>query len=102
MLIPICEKSGITMPELDPILIWWSFLTQYDYSYKKLIVDTKVAGNRHNYIYSVNCVCISCSSDNITVLGYPQLIDKRILLRDFFHVAFHFGVRKRIQNLVLH
>ena len=38
----------------------------------------EVAGIRHNKLYSVNCVRIACSSENIRVLGSPQVFDERI------------------------
>ena len=45
----------------------------------------EAAGIRHNELYPVNCVRISCSSGNITVLGPPQVFDERILQQVFFH-----------------
>ena len=36
------------------------------------------------------------------VLGSPQVFDKRVLLRFFKHDKFHFGVRHRSQNMILH
>ena len=56
----------------------------------------------HNELYSVNCVRINCSSENIMVLGSPQVFDERILLEFFLHDAFDFGVRHRSQKLILH
>ena len=44
----------------------------------------EATGIRHNELYSVNCVRIICSSENITVLGSPQLFDERILFRFFY------------------
>ena len=39
---------------------------------------------RHNELYSVHCVRIDCSSENITILGSDQVFDERILLRFFY------------------
>ena len=62
----------------------------------------EAAGIRYNGLYSVNCVRIACSSENITVLVSRQVFDERILLRFVLHDAFHFGVRQRSQKLILH
>ena len=35
-------------------------------------INHEVVGNRNNRFYSVNCLQINCSSENITVLGSPQ------------------------------
>ena len=44
----------------------------------------KYLGIRNNGIYSVNCVQVACSSENIMIIGYCQIFDKRILLRFFY------------------
>ena len=62
----------------------------------------EATGIINNDIYSVNCVRIACSSKNITVLGSPQVLDERILLRFRLHYEFHFSVRQKIQKLILH
>ena len=53
----------------------------------------EAAGIIHNELYSVNCVRIACSSENMTVLGFPQVLMKGFRSKDFLHDAFHFGVR---------
>ena len=53
---------------------------------------------RHKGVYSVYCVLIICSSDNITVLGSRQVFTDRVLLIFFLLDALHFNVRQRIQK----
>ena len=43
--------------------------------------EAVVKGN--NGLYSVNCVCIACSSKYITVLGSHQVCNEKILLQFF-------------------
>ena len=38
----------------------------------------------------------------ITVLGSRQVFEERIFLQMFLHNALHFGVRQRIQKLILY
>ena len=55
----------------------------------------KVAGIRYNRIYSVNCVRINCSSENITVLDSPHVFDEMILLRFFtWYIPFCYNPKK--------
>ena len=46
--------------------------------------SVKAAEIRHNELYSVKCVRIACRSENITVLGSPQVFDEWILLQFFY------------------
>ena len=48
----------------------------------------EAAGIIHNKLYSVNCVCITCRSKNITVLGSPQVSDERFLVH-FFNTMYY-------------
>ena len=48
----------------------------------------EAGGIRHNDLYSVNCTHIACRSENITVLGSPQVCDKRVLLQFFYTTHF--------------
>ena len=58
-------------------------------SHQLTIVEA--AGIKHNGLYSVNCVRLDCSSENITVLDSSQVFDERIL----------FSVMHRSQKLIL-
>ena len=72
-------------------------------SYRSLYIFTaRAAVIRHNRLYSVNGVRINCSSENVTVLGPPQVYMKRFYCDLFLHDTFHFGVRQRSQKLILH
>ena len=64
--------------------------------------QNEASGIIHNRLYSVNCVRINCRSKNITVLGHPQVFDESICLCFFKHDSFRFGVRQRIQKMILH
>ena len=64
--------------------------------------DVEAKWIRRNGIYSPKCVRINFSFKNITVLGFPQVFDKRILLKYFLHDIFHFCASQRSQKLILH
>ena len=74
----------------------------YEITSNSLFHKTEATGIIHNSIYSVNCVCIACSSDNMTGFGSPKYSDERILLQIFLHNAFHFAFRQKSQKLILH
>ena len=47
---------------------------------KRLIIDDdEASGISHDRLYSVHCVRINCSYENIMVLGLPQVFDENIL-----------------------
>ena len=48
------------------------------------IEDIEAVGIIHYRLYRVNRVHIACSSENITVLGSPQVFDERVLLQIFY------------------
>ena len=63
---------------------------------------TEYEGIRQNDIYSVNCVCITCSSENVTVLVLRQFFIKGFYCAFFKHDTFHCGVSQIIRELILH
>ena len=57
---------------------------------------------RQNRLYSVDCVRIACSYENITVLGSRQFFDEMVLLRILFlYNAFHVDSQKLILHQIL-